>query len=136
MRNNKYRAQAFDGTWVYGSLLQDENGKCVIIPTDYDAYTHDGALCIMTWTEVKPETVMAYSGRTCKGREIYSGDVLEEDDFHMRVVVFWEEERLKWSLRQIGTEQTYSLGALTQKQIDWYSIIGNIIDNPELNKEA
>lgn len=127
MREIKFRGKRLDnGEWIEGDLLR-MNGHWFIFldpaPEGIDKYAVD------------PATVGEFTGLKDKnGKEIYEGDVMEipETDFNAEIIgrVLFEEDAyyiiplrgghlwgLHWSLRKHDAK-----------------IIGNIHDNPELQK--
>ena len=127
MREIKFRGKRLDnGEWIEGDLLR-MNGHWFIFP--------DPAPEGIDKYAVDPATVGEFTGLKDKnGKEIYEGDVMEipETDFNAEIIgrVLFEEDAyyiiplrgghlwgLHWSLRKHDAK-----------------IIGNIHDNPELQK--
>lgn len=71
MRDIKFRGKRFDnGEWLYGFLLQDENGDYYILPT--------GAKGLSKENKVEPKTIGQFTGEVdANGKDIYEGDIIE-----------------------------------------------------------
>lgn len=126
MRTIKFRGICIaTKQWLYGDLVQDTEGGCYIYPIDCDGLYRDN--------EVVPETVGQYTGMKDKhGVEIYEGDVISHvkgykkdknnnwvDDVETLIVEFGN-----------GVFSNHSLFSVSES----VEVIGNIHDNPELNK--
>ena len=123
MRENKFRGKLIDnGEWVYGDLLQNEQGSFIV--EEFEAcnpYGDDGdSLFGMVWHQVIPETVGQYTGRKDKGLvEIYEGDIMI---FEAKPGVWAGQTRSPEEVRFPFICGNAYLG----------EVIGNITDNPEL----
>jgi hypothetical protein len=133
MTQNKYRGKDENGKWVYGNLIQDDKGECIIVPFDYDAYIYNGALCIESWAVVKPETVGKYADlKDCDENPIYDGDIIDyvvgeyreskNDPWKPKI----ERFVVKFDKCAFRPIEHLSLASA------YLQIVGNIHDNPEL----
>ena len=123
----------YKGEWVYGCLLtgfflrggQDIPYIMTADGTDYDCFEdiQEGNGIY----EVLPETVSQYTGLPDKnGKEIYEGDILNEDGYLFTVTFDkkWAKFKLKHDEKAFQFPE-WNRGVLME-------IIGNIFDNPEL----
>lgn len=73
---------------------------------------------------------MQYTGLKDKnGKEVYDGDIIywSCDDFEENVVVFWDDEHLRWSIYQI--ENKLAIDCLYEySESDEIEVIGNIYE--------
>ena len=113
----KANSEIRDGEWVYGSLLAESANTFPIIARDYD--NDDDWLGIDLWDTVDPHTVGQYTGLIDKnGNKIFEGDILSSSWGYKGVVEF--------------DQITYAkLECLFNEDCE---IIGNIYDNPELQR--
>lgn len=88
--------------------------------------------------DVKRLIFMQYTGmKDKKGKEIYDGDIIcwSCGNFKENVVVFWDDEHLRWSIHRI--ENKFAIGCLYEySDSSEIEVIGNIYENPELLKEG
>lgn len=107
--------------WKYGSLLTYADGECNII-------TETGHR-IDTWN-VDPETVGQFTGKIDRnGKEVYEGDIVVFTGC-LPTVCKWING---WYLYyEAFREQTFNLCAFLSSDL---AVVGNIYDNPELEKE-
>lgn len=135
MRTIKFRGKRAGNIWVYGSHVVDANSNHYILSTLSDKSGDKFWNSKFQNNEIIPETVSQFTGLTDKnGKEIYEGDVIRihegRNDFKITLII-WNDEYLCYDptndeLRHI----------LRSRYSEYYEIIGNIHDNPELlNKE-
>jgi hypothetical protein len=123
MREYKFRGKRIDnGEWVYGYVYKDALIGCNILQTKP---------CLAT-IMVDPSTAGQYTGLKDKnGREIYEGDILEEEPGYYFEVI-WSVEcakfKLQWRTKAIQYPEWNRGVNMT--------VIGNRWDNPELLKEG
>lgn len=146
MREIKSRGKRLDnGKWAIGDLRHHNDGSVTIVTNlnvwpdnndEVDAYGEE--------FEVAPATVGEYTGLKDKnGKEIYVGDIIEcigSDNKPIRHLVRYNDEKGGYSqLLFMGNGLTckpYDGGLISQNYIcemDKY-IVGNLHDNPELQK--
>lgn len=142
MRQIKFRAQDFTGTWQYGFIVKG-NEQSVIIPVH-----KDGTVAMGINIYVQPETVGQFTGLTDEfEREVYEGDIIMLDgspEMGARVVVFYEESfniatRKEYDYLRQGAHPYLDDYAHMDCLNTWSNsglvrVVGNIYDNPELLK--
>lgn len=121
-----------EGEWIYGNLLQTDNGTFVI--QNYVPFEGIGKY------EVDPKTVCQYTGLTDKnGRKIFEGDILKLSAWitnHGEYAVCEYVDSKNEVVEIIG----FALFDVNKKLInsdEWgeFEVNGNIFDNPELMEE-
>ena len=126
MREILFRGKTSDGEWVEGFYLYtNENTQPVII---------DMECCSNV---IIPETIGQYTGLTDKnGVRIFEGDILcgflDEDYPEHKTIVTVEWYEYRWVTRQ----GNYHPDSFEESDTDWFEVIGNIHDNPELLKDG
>ena len=150
MREILFRGKTVDGKWIDGFLFQ-EVGDCVVrwCITRTPLCANDYSEIMGDYAEVFPDTVGQYTGLTDKnGKKIFEGDIVEStsDLVNLRgeksgkkitkfyeIVVTADDSSFTYGTREIG--KTY-ISRTIYKEIAqrFYSVIGNIHDNPELLK--
>lgn len=113
MRKIKFRGIAIDiDDWYYGDLTSIEQ-QSYIVGTEMVA--------------VNAKTVGQFTGLYDKnGKEIYEGDILQEIGSDKTVLVVYEAPQFCYADNSFG----YKFLNLPE----YYTVIGNIHDNPELLK--
>lgn len=118
-----------DGKWIYGSLLQTDNGTFVI--QNYVPFDGIGKY------EVDSETVCQYTGLTDKnGRKIFEGDIASFDyelnDLGKIAKILFEDGEYRYRA-VTNSPELYNCRICGEN--DRCKVIGNIFDNPELMEE-
>lgn len=126
-REIKFRGKRVDtGEWVYGSLMQWENGQTVIwVSNPMDSN-------VLMKYAVDPDTVGQYTGlKDMNGQDVYEGDLLRTSEGNIMIA--------EWVGSGIVTRcltPTYDGMMNTNRHAFPVSEkIGNIHDNPELLEE-
>lgn len=137
MREIVFRGKRIDtGEWVYGSLLQWENGQTVIwVSNPMDSN-------VLMKYAVDPDTVGQYSGlKDRNGKEIYEGDIVKtplldpifgdmlSDAFDNVAISFSNGSFIVAYYK--GRHKVY-----LQDLYDEIEVIGNIHDNQELLEDG
>ena len=135
MREILFRGKRADtGEWIYGDLRQDADLESAYIG-GWDYFTADYALQREPFEyPVSPETVGQFTGLTDKnGNRIFEGDIIEAHfdelfpDLATTLIVVWSD--YGW----FGRDMEGNVDSLECKWVsDFFEIIGNIHDNPEL----
>ena len=130
----------YNGKWIYGDLLQYENGDVAIFGEKLSSF---GCECteMSKRDRVIPDTIGQYTGLKDKdGREIYEGDILQYigkrrdnmNKVYRRKVVFHEGMFALLS-KELSAYSALNYHCMEDGRSAW-SVIGNIHDNPELIK--
>ena len=125
----KFRGKRLDnGKWVYGDKVAIRNSKGVetIGIKDTIYHVNDG-YCNIIPDEIDPSTLGVSWGMKDKDVDVFTGDTLEDCCGYKGVVVF-SIERSEFCL-QVGD----NLHPIIQG--DYYKLIGNIHENPEIIEE-
>lgn len=129
MRGILFRGQTkSDKKWIYGNLLQTDNGTYVI--QNYVPFEGIGKY------EVDPETVCQYTGLTDKnGRKIFDGDIVRYTD---EVIGKEKVDEIKYNethaafCRLHKSEMGLQYLLIDEAIANKIEVIGNTFDNPEL----
>lgn len=130
----------YNGKWIYGDLLQYENGDVAIFGEKLSSF---GCECteMSKRDRVIPDTIGQYTGLKDKdGNKIFEGDILEyigkrKDNMnkvYRRKVVFHEGMFALLS-KELPAYSALNYHCMEDGRSAW-SVIGNIHDNPELIK--
>ena len=119
----------YNGKWIYGDLLQYENGDVAIFGEKLSSFGYE-CTEMSKRDRVIPDTIGQYTGLKDKnGNKIFEGDILRlGDEFHYFIFNIKYGSFVAASIKGgIGIR-------LFQRTITncGYAIIGNIHDNPEL----
>lgn len=136
MREIKFRGKTENDIWKYGSLLIDNPQK-----TYYIVDNEDGS-----GREILEKTIGQYTELKDKNRkEIYEGDIVkinahnfdfgykQEEIRQIKFIdgsfgIYKEISKNEYYFNDLATEVGYG-------EIDYYEVIGNIYENPELLEE-
>ncbi|MBR1398198.1 MAG: hypothetical protein IJ563_11805 [Selenomonadaceae bacterium] len=116
-------------------------GKCAAVWRKGDHLTYANGEVIKQWSgslspeyTVEPETVGQFTGAyDVDGKEIYEADVVQytrEDKY--RYIVVWNDELMCYEGKCIDNGCNVQF---LKSFLEKCRIVGNIFDNPELNKE-
>lgn len=120
MREILFRGKSVDnGEWVEGYIIYNRSRKKYYILTDVTAFP----------IEVIPETVGQYTEQKSYDKDrIFEGDILKEVGEDNIGVVEYDEAQYMLNI----DNTVFNFGYINS---EWYEVIGNIHDNPELLKE-
>lgn len=130
----------YNGKWIYGDLLQYENGDVAIFGEKLSSF---GCECteMSKRDRVIPDTIGQYTGLKDKdGNKIFEGDILEyigkrKDNMnkvYRRKVVFHEGMFALLS-KELQAYSALKHHCMEDGRFAW-RVIGNVHDNPELMK--
>lgn len=129
----KFRGKTVDtNEWVYGDLLQNEEGCFIVLDSESSNNYGDGTdLYATNWYKVREGTIGQYINRDyAHSSDLYMGDIVEIND-------------LRGNFKGVGVIQynncSFYINTGYMSCYRWtdYEVekIGNGIDNPELLKE-
>lgn len=133
-REIKFRGKLeYNGKWIYGDLLQYENGDVAIFRDKLSSF---GCECteMSKRDRVIPDTIGQYTGLKDKnGVKIFEGDIVTGQN--CRFVVKYDEQQAEF----VAVNSTLPKGFGLPMSKTWINetkkiICGNIHDNPELIK--
>jgi hypothetical protein len=143
MREIKFRGKAIEdfdthldgvlkGEWVEGHYYWSQSNLCGVIVTELMEESGGVGSGIMEChIQVDYKTVRQYTGlKDCNGKEIYEGDIVKRFDTDIGVTVEWYEKYACFDFKE-RTSYIFDLEYARR----WYSVIGNIYENPELLEE-
>ena len=113
--------------WVYGSLLEFLDGDCYIckFPDNLDVDKPDA----LDMYAVNPETIGQYTGATDKkGEKIFEGDIIKGKGKNAYAVEY-SPNIAGFIAKGFGILSRPCMNAGT---VNYYEVVGNIHDNPEL----
>lgn len=122
----------YNGKWIYGDLLQYENGDVAIFGEKLSSF---GCECteMSKRDRVIPDTIGQYTGLKDKnGNKIFEGDIIESKGY--RHIVKYNEDLAGFCSANV--KYLEDLCGLNQQWINECDkvVIGNVTDNPELMK--
>lgn len=133
MRIIKFRGKKKQtGEWLYGDLMNDNIGGSYIYPIDAENLYKENA--------VTPDTVGQFTGLLDgNGQEIFEGDVMRipETEFNIEIIGVVEFDRGSYVVRSFfsGTHSCLAWAVRERQSGERRGVvIGNIYDNPELQK--
>lgn len=141
MREILFRGKRVDnGEWIYGVPITDKaTGDAYIITSTAGAYLRSeiNNMCATGFRAI-PETVGQYTGLKDKnGTRIFEGDILiyeydGEYDPDEKYLVAWDNDEAAFRVNYYLKGEYIHYESITPHQ--YFEIIGNIYDNPELLK--
>lgn len=131
MRDILFRGKRIDnGEWVEGCFGQHTSLDALIIDRPYP--TMNGDLSALGFYEVDPSTVGQYTGRTDKnGKRVFEGDIIRLYNGSVGVVL-WSDNDQAYLIFQDPVKMVILDDFGNYGRPEYYEVIGNITDNPEL----
>ena len=134
-REIKFRGKLeYNGKWIYGDLLQYENGDVAIFRDKLSSF---GCECteMSKRDRVIPDTIGQYTGLTDKnGVKIFEGDVVIIGEKLKAKVIYYDGSFRMQSEFSPTPIDTTDMGYMMREFS--VRVIGNIHDNPELIKKS
>jgi uncharacterized phage protein (TIGR01671 family) len=138
-RTIKFRAKRIDNNkWAYGGLIQADDyciidqGNELYVERDYN-FRGDTHFFQLSGVMCDEKTVGQFTGLFDKnGKEIYEGDIIEGFDI---IIEVWYSEDRACFIAEMKEPQNCMVDILGGYDTGRMEIIGNIYDNPDLNKE-
>lgn len=130
----------YNGKWIYGDLLQYENGDVAIFGEKLSSFGYE-CTEMSKRDRVIPDTIGQYTGLKDKdGNKIFEGDILEyigkrKDNMnkvYRRKIVFHEGMFALLS-KELQAYSALKHHCMEDGRFAW-RVIGNVHDNPELMK--
>ena len=124
----------YNGKWIYGDLLQYENGDVAIFRYKLSSF---GCECteMSKRDRVTPDTIGQYTGLTDKnGVKIFEGDVVIIGEKLKAKVIYYDGAFRMQSEFSPTLIDTTDMGYMMREFS--VRVIGNIHDNPELIKKS
>lgn len=122
-RKIKFRGKTESNQFIFGDLIQYENGDTAIFERKITGYGYE-ATQISNRTKVDNGTIGQFTGLHDKnGKEIYEGDIISNESY--KGVVVYKNGSFVLDLGK-------SCGCVYLFCLDSLLVIGNIYDNPEL----
>ena len=141
--NNRYICKAKrkdNGEWVEGYYARQSNHSCFKSSLKYQHFIYKD-ICLdfnlggLEEIEVIPETVGQCTNKTdCKGKFIFSGDLLrftDSDGEHSIYKVYYSDNYAGWAIQKADCNGVDNM-ADWEIGREYFEVIGNIHDNPEL----
>ena len=122
-RKIKFRGKTESNQFIFGDLIQYENGDTAIWEKEITGYGYE-ATQISNRTKVDNGTIGQFTGLHDKnGKEIYEGDIISNESY--KGIVVYKNGSFVLDLGK-------SCGCVYLFCLDSLLVIGNIYDNPEL----
>ena len=133
MREILFRGKTEKGEWVEGDFSKPCN--IIFITIGYDEVLKQNNVEIFNDEKVTPETVGQFTGLTDKnGKKIFEGDIVKfsHPAYEEEIVgaVDWEYNETGYVIREKYGYTTFDYHG------EFYEVLGNIHDNPELLEES
>lgn len=124
----------YNGKWIYGDLLQYENGDVAIFGEKLSSFGYE-CTEMSKRDRVIPDTIGQYTGLKDKnGNKIFEGDiVIIGEKLKTKVVYYDGAFRMQSEFSPTPTDTT-DMGYMMREFS--VRIIGNIHDNPKLMKQS
>ena len=147
-RTIKFRGKRLDnGEWAYGGLIQADDyciidqGNELYVERDYN-FRGDTHFFQLSGVMCDEKTVGQFTGLLDKnGKEIYEGDIISVNGKYPKLVKYIDDYAC-FCLANITDLNKKWISPWQQVSPSWWNdfkreirVIGNIYDNPDLNKE-
>lgn len=130
-REIKFRGKTESNKFIYGDLIQYENGDVAIFEKKLTEYGCE-ATEICRRTKVKSDTIGQFTGKIDKNKkEIFSGDLLKDQD-GVVYEIWYSEETAAFMAEMVkpANDMVDILGGYDTERC--FEVIGNIYDNTDL----